>query len=387
MHERLIRTRNGMGQSYLQLRKLQDAESAFNLAWDTEKELKQLGSKEAGKTLRGLANLYKMEEKWPKAEEKYKEAIKIQEDALGASSPEVGKLVIELADLYRSRKLYEQAEPLYKLGVDIFNKSEEPELIKADILERTGIFYLDQGKLEQANPFFDLSLKMKDKLSTPYVQTDPHNLGFVTYTCFNGIPNSYHAFTRGLEAEFINIKSVGVLSSLTWQQFNPMWTNIKCQVTIHNNGKTPISAFNEAPKLIVQSPSYHEYGPLDNTAIAQASYAQAGYLAQGILGAADYSFFAGSIVQNTLGFATLHFSSDWTTRLAARDAAMQTLSQAASTANSIVAYKPGHTTIAPGESETFLIYFKDVQFNYAELQVCIGNTLVKFPFALKSTKS
>lgn len=51
--------------------------------------------------------------------------------------------------------------------------------------------------------------------STMFTQTDPLNAGLVYYQCLDGAPNSFHVFTRGVEAEFINIKDLSAVATLT----------------------------------------------------------------------------------------------------------------------------------------------------------------------------
>ncbi len=396
---RLIQSRNKVGDTFLAEGKYLDAQEAFEAARETEKELSLTQTPDGAHTTDGLATVYKETEKFAKAEQLFKEALQTQESTLGANDPAVASTLMDLGDLYRDQKLYKEAEPVYRLAIETYNKAANvPDLKIANALDHVGAMFYEQGMLEQANQLYAAALDIKDKHSVLYTPTSANNYGLVYYRCLNGVPNSYHAFTRGVEAEFINVKNVSAVATLTAKVFASDWWTLKAQVTIHNNGKTAISAMTKSPVLRVDSPKRVTYMPLDSDAIAAELDLRGSILADRILHSADFDYIVDSVttpgvaVVPTVGGGAFlaavpgfaHISPNWQARIDARNAAISTFARSQAAADTIASCKPAHTTIGPGESATFLIYFYYAKFRNARLQLIIGNTVLEFPFTEKS---
>lgn len=393
--DRLVLSRNNLGDAYLADGKHMDAIDAFELAFETEKELSKVGTAEGGRTLDGLAMAYKGTGNYKRAEQLFKQALQIRQSAVGATSAEVAETLTDLGELYRAQKLYDNAEPVYKLALETYSKTPGvPELKLAYALDKMGTCYHEQGKIDDAKKLFATALSIKDKHSTFYTPTDARNLGLVYYRCLDGAPDSYHAFTRGVEAEFINVKDVSAVATLTAEIFSRDWWLMKATVTVRNGGKSPVSALAMAPTLKLESPKVRKYTPLDSGAIAAELDARGTRLFNSVLHSADYRYIADSIVAPGvmapgLGFiggfpALAHFSPDWQARIDARNNAMRIMANTLAAEDRILRYKPGATTIAPGETETFIIYYPYCKFTNATLKILLGNSVIEFPFTDKS---
>lgn len=382
--ERLVESRNNLGETYLADSKFMDAEEAFEAARQTEQDLHMIEGPQIGRTLRGMAKVYQATDKPAKAEQAYKDAIQTRQSSLGPNHPSVADGLVDLAELYRKRKLYTEAEPAYRLAVETYDKSPNVTVKKkADVLEKFGRLYYDQGKLDEASKLAAASLAFKDQLSTLYAKTDPRNLGLVYYQCLDGNPNSYHTFTRGMETEMINVKDASVVATLTAQIFDQDWYLLKAQVTVQNQGKEPISALPMPPTLKIESPKAKAYTPLDSDAIAGELQRRGKAAFDSLLHSADYKYINDSILGTPFGTYS-HYSPDWQARREARNKAMTALASSMQSSSSVTRYKPGETTIAPGQTQTFVIYFPYVKFDACVLRIVLGNAVLEFPFTSKS---
>lgn len=167
---------------------------------------------------------------------------------------------------------------------------------------------------------------------------------------------------------------------------------------MRNNGGRPVSALNKPPTLKLETPKIRKYTPLDSDAIATEYGARGQKLFQNVLHSADYKYIADSIWTPGVfvptvgggnaflgGFpAFAHYSPDWQARIDARNSAMSILAKTQATQDKILAYKPGETTIAPNDTQTFIAYFPYCKFKTCTLKVLLGNTVIEFPFTDKS---
>ncbi len=399
--DRLLKSRNNLGLTYIMLGKYLDAKEVFVLAINLSKELYGSKSQQATRSLNGLATVYKYMGQQKKAEQTYKDALKMQEELLGANHPAVAECLVDLGELYRQQKLYDEATPVYELALETLNKaSGVPELTKAYFLDKTGNLFHDQGKMEEARRCFEMAIMMKDKYSTLYSPIDPRKRGLVYYRCLNGIPNAFRVFNRGTEIECLHVKDAVVVATLTAEIFGSDWYLLKAEVTVQNQGKTAISALSEPPSLALESPKQKVYGPLDSDAIAGELGSRGRRLYNRLLHSADFAYVvdqvgAGSgvsvynnpftgptVVRNYQNWVTMR--PDWAARLQARNAALRALASAERQGMTVLKAKPAQTTIGPGETATFLIFYPYVKFDACTLRVLLGNSVLEFPFTSHS---
>ncbi len=398
--ERLMKSRNALGLAYLRNGDYLDATQAFELAQQTAKELSKETSVEFAKSLEGLANVQKANGQYKKAEALFKEALELRKNVQGAQTAAVAQSLLDLGELYKQQKLYDQAEPVYELALETLNKSGSvPDLTKAFFLDKTGVLFSEAAKMPIARRCFETSVVLKDKHSQLLCDGDPRKIGLVYYRCLEGTPNSKHVFNRGTEIEFIKVKDAAAVATLTAQIYGADWYLLKAEVTIHNQGKTPITALAEQPTLTLEAPKTKTLLPLDSDAIAQELGNRGQRLYERLLHSADFDFvrstsigatqtavltpFGTPAVFNSIGSWT-SFTPDWDARLRARDAAFSALASVDAEGSSVFHKKPAQTTIEPGESATFQIFYPYTKFDNSTLRMLIGNTVLEFPFTSHS---
>lgn len=433
--ERLLKTRNSLGQAFLKDGKYLDAREAFELALKSAEDLGQgkeiekqqseprRGSRgersvytaerarneasganiirsEMAKALSGLASVYKANQQYKKSEQFYKESVKIRHEVQGAQSPQIAQTLLDLGELYREQKLFSEAEPVYGLALETLNNCKDvPELTKAYFLDKAGMCFHDQGKIVDARKLFEISLMMKDKYSRLYSPTNARKTGLVYYKCLNGIPNATRVFTRGIEIEALHVKDLTAVATLTAQVYGPDWYLLKAEVTVHNQGKTAVTALADAPTLALEAPRRKLYTPLDSNAIAQELGMRGRILYNRLLHSADFDYVlnnltvggastvamtpAGPAIFNTVGsWATI--TPNWEARMQARNAAIAALASANAEGATVRGLKPGQTTIGPGETATFLVFFPYNKFDACTLRMLFGNAVLEFPFTSQS---
>ncbi len=393
--ERLAKSRNNLGSAYLREGKYQDAKEAFQLADTTIRELGKTESLEEARALTGLAAVNKQTGQMSKAEELLKSALKIRQKAEGADSQGVAQCLLDLADLYRKQKLFSEADPVYQLSLETLNKAPDvAELSKAYFLDRTGQFFQDQGKMPEAKRCFEASLTIKDKFSVMYTPVNPRKRGLVYYRCLTGAPNAAKVLNRGVEIEALYVKDVTCVATLATQVLGRDWALLKGEVTLLNRGKTAISALPEQPALFLEIPREQVLTPLSSEAIATELGARGRLLADRIMHSADFAFMLENHTVSTTTVAPVgpvfntitnwtSVTPDWQARARARNEAIMALSGTLSEGQSVVRTKPAETTIGPGETATFDIFFPYKRFEAATLRFLVGNTVLEFPFGEK----
>lgn len=398
--DRLMKSRNNLGSAYLRDGKTLDAKEAFDLALVTGKEINRDKSVEAARSLTGLAMVNRLNDNFKKSEQLYKDSLKMRQSIEGDSTQGVAQALLDLGELYRQQKLFAEAQPVYELALETLNKVKNvPELTKAYFLDRTAMLFQEQGKMPEAKKCFEMALQMKDKYSTLYSPVDPRKRGLVYYRCMNGSPNSVRVFSRGIEMEALHVKDSMSVATLTAQIYGADWYLLKAEVTIQNQGKTAISALPEEPTLALELPKKKSFHPLDSSAIAAELGARGRSLYNRLLHSADFAYVVDNItvggatttaltpfganVFNTVGGWTT-VRPDWEARAAARNAAMSALASSQVEANSVLRTKPAATTIGPGESATFVMFFPYNKFDACTLRILLGNTVLEFPFTYKS---
>lgn len=398
--ERLIKVRNLLGQAYLRDNKLLDATEALTLAQQTAKDSGKENSVEYAATLDGLAGVQKAQGQFKKAEALYQNAISLRASLQGKESPALAQSYLELAELYRKEKLFAEAEATYKLALNTIDSAKDvPDLTRAYFIERAGMLLADQGKFQEAGKCFSVSLSLKDKHSVLDTRGDARKLGSIYYRCLNGMPNSAHTFERGVELESIQVKDAVAAATLTAQVYGPDWYLLKAEVTIQNQGKTPITALQEQPSLSIEEPKVNILLPLDSQAISaelnkrgqrafnrlwhSADYAyNLNSYTVGNVQTASYAPFGTSLYNANYTWAT--FTPDWEARARARNAALATLAHAERESTYVVSTRPAQLTIEPGEAATFVIYYPYKKFDTATLRLGLGNAVIEFPFTKNS---
>jgi tetratricopeptide (TPR) repeat protein len=399
--ERLLKTRNLLGKAYLKDNKLLDAAEAFQLAQQTANDLHLGQTVESARALEGLGTVAAKSGQFARAEQLYKQALTIREQVQGETSPGIANCLLDLAELLHEQKLFDEAQPYYELALNTLNKADGvSDLSKAYCLDKVGQFFVDRGDMPAAHSFFTASVMLKDKFCKTFIAGDPHARGLVYYRCNVGAPNSMHSFARGTEVECMQVKEVTAMSTLTSETFAHDWYLLKAQITIQNQGKEPISAMAEQPTLTLESPKLKTFLPLDSTAIANELGVREDRLFYTLLHSADYDYVLNSFTVggattaaitpfgpaffNTVG-AWATYTPDWAARARAAEAAFASVAQSQALQSSVVSTQPAATTIAPGESETYVIYYPyNSRFNNATLRVLVGNTVMEFPFTSKS---
>jgi tetratricopeptide (TPR) repeat protein len=398
--ERLLKTRNWLGQAYLRDGKKLDANDAFNLADQLAKQLNKTNDAQYAKTLEGLAEVSKANGQFKKSEQLFKRALELRKNIGDTDGESIALTLLQLAQLYTDQQMFDNASPCYELALQTLDHAGHvPDLTKAYFLDKTGAFFEDQAKMPEARQCFETALMLKDKYSTMYTPVDARKRGLVYYSCAASAPNCAHVFSRGIEIESMHIKDVVAVSTLTAQVYGPDWYLMKAEVTIHNQGKTPITALAEQPTLNIEAPKPRTLLPLNSDAIASELGIRGNALFNRLLHSADYDYMLSSItsggwqtvaytpfgpsVFNTVGsWAT--FTPDWEARARARNAAFSSLASTMSEESDVVSTKPAQTTIGPGEGATFLIYFPYNRFEKATLRCLLGNTVLEFPFTSRS---
>ncbi len=397
--ERLIKVRNLLGQTYLREDKFLDAMDAFTLAQQTAREAGKEQTVEHAATLDGIANLMKTQGQFKKAEEIYKNAISLRESLQGKESPALAQSYLELAELYRKEKLFSEAESTYKLALNTIDSAKEvPDLTKAYFIERAGMLFADQGKFSEAGKCFTVALGLKDKHSILDTKGDARKLGTIYYRCLDGMPNSARTFERGIELERMQVKDAVAAVTLTAQVYGPDWYLLKAEVTIQNQGKTPITALHEQPSLSIEEPKLNRLLPLDSQAISAELTKRGQRAFDRLWHSADYAYNTtynvgtaqtaaltpfGPAVYNT-NYAWATFTPDWEARAVARNAAFATLAQAENESTFVVDSRPAQLTIEPGQAATFVIYYPYKKFDTATLRLGLGNAVLEFPFTKNS---
>lgn len=393
---RLARSRNNLGSAYLREGKYQDAREAFLLAKETLKELGQTESIEEARALTGLAAVNKQTGQMTKAEEMLKSALKIRQKVDGADSQGVAQCLLDLGEIYRKQKLFAEAEPVYQLSLETLNKAANvPELSKAYFLDRTGHFFQDQGKMPEARRCYEASLLIKDKYSVMYTPVSPRKRGLVYYRCLSAAPNSVKVLNRGIEIECLYVKDVTCVATLATQVLGQDWALLKGEVTVLNRGKTAVSALPEVPALFLEIPREQVLTPLSSEAIAMELGNRGRILADRIMHSADFEYMVQNSTINTTTvtpagpvFNTItnwtSVTPNWQARARARNEAITALSGALAQGQLVTRTKPAETTIGPGETATFDIFFPYKKFEAATLRFLVGNTVLEFPFGDKS---
>jgi tetratricopeptide (TPR) repeat protein len=398
----LIRARNWLGQAYLRDGKYVDANEAFTLAEQLAKQLNLTNDALYAGTLEGMALVCKQTDQMKKAERLFKQAIEIRRNVGNGEGERLAQTILELAQVYSDQQLFDQARPLYELALQVLDRSPNvPDLTKSYYLDKVGAFFAEQGKMPQAKECYGASLELKDKYGVTYapVDLDARKRGLVYYPCAEGAPNCAHVFTRGIEIESMHVKDMVAASTLTAEVYGPDWYLMKAEVTIQNQGKAAISALAEQPTLEIESSKKRLLLPLDSDAIARELGFRGRQLFNRLLYSADYDCLLHSV---TMGNARMvahspnarlvlntresgaTFAPDWECRAAAHERAFALLASTMSEEATVINTKPCETTIAPGASTTFLIYFPYNRFEKATLRCLFGNTVLEFPFTSKS---
>lgn len=398
--ERLVKVRNLLGQAYLRDNKLLDATEAFTLAQQTARDSGKEKSVEYAATLDGLAGIQRAQGQFRKAEALYQNAISLRESSQGKESPSLAQSYLELAELYRKEKLFAEAETTYKLALSTIDSAKDvPDLTRAYFIEKAGMLLADQGKFQEAGKCFSVSLSLKDKHSVLDTRGDARKLGTIYYRCLNGMPNSAHTFERGVELESIHVKDAVAAATLTAQVYGPDWYLLKAEVTIQNQGKTPITALQEQPSLSIEEPKANMLLPLDSQAISAELNKRGQRAFNRLWHSADYAYnmssftvggmqtaaftpFGPTVYNSAYSWAT--FTPDWEARARARNAAFATLARVERESTYVVNTRPAQLTIEPGEAATFVIYYPYKKFDTATLRLGLGNAVIEFPFTKNS---
>ncbi len=398
--ERLVKSRVGLGQSYLGDGKNADAIEAFQLVLESAKSVPADTKIEQVKAREGLAAAYSAASQYKKAEALTKEALELRKEIQGPNGQAVAQGLLNLGELYRKQSLFPEAEQVYQLALETLNKADGvADLTKAYFLDRTGEFFVEQAKMPEAHQCFAVSDSIKDKYSTFYVPVDARKRGQVYYRCVNGDPSSARVFARGTEIESLHVKDVMAVATLTAQAFARDWYLLKAEVTVQNQGKTAISALNEQPSFEIEQPKRKFLLPLDSDAIAGEIGYRGDLMYSRLLHSADFDYMLSSTVGTTGGVVATPFGapaffnsvSTWTTitpnwgaRMQARNAAMSAFAGASRDAGTVSHNKPAPTTIGPGETARFLIFYPYTKFQAGTLRFLLGNTVFEFPFTSHS---
>lgn len=399
--ERLLKTRNLLGKAYIKNNNYLEAGKCYTFGQQTAHEMNQDQSIDYAKSLEGLATVYAKTGQPKKAEELYKQSLKVREAVQGTHSAGAALCLLELAELLREQKLYADARPVYELAIDTLNNAPDAtDLSKAYFLDKIGTYFLDQGKMPEAHSFFTAALALKDRYSTTYAPVDSRKRGQVYYRCENGMPNCAHAFNRGVEVEAIHVKDMVAVSTLTAQIYGPDWYLLKAEVTVQNQGKTAISALAEQPTLTLESPKQKTMLPLDSDAIANELSLRGQRAFNRLLHSADYDYVLSSFTTggvSTVGYTPFGpsffntagtwatFTPDWDARARARNAAFSALRNAEIESAAVIVTKPAQTTIQPGQTATFVVYYPyNSKFKNATLRMLFGNSVLEFPFTSHS---
>lgn len=395
---RLAKARNASANVLLRQGKVLDAKTTFELALKTA-ENNPGNNVEVAKSMAGLAAVNKVNGDFKKAEKLYKEALAIRRKMTGDNDSGMAQMLLDLGEVYRAQKLYSEGEEIFKLALDTLNKSKNvPDLTKAYFLDRTGLFFHDQAKMPEAKKCFAMALEIKDKFTTLYTPVEGHRRGLVYYRCENGVPNAARVFSGGSEIEYLHIKDAVAVATLSAQEYGFDWQLLKAEITIQNQGKKAITACGEAPTFTVELPKRKVFGPLDSESIARQLGIRGRLMFSRLLHSADFAYTSSSVrvantstsitpfgagVMNSVGSWTT-VTPDWNARTAARDAAFSSLSRSDAETNSVLSTKPTTTTIGPGESATFQVFFPYEKFDTSVLRFLVGNAVMEFPFTNKS---
>lgn len=427
--ERLLKSRIELAETFLQNNKARDAKDTFKLALQTAKDLGKRHSQYTARCISGMARAARMEGKYKSSEDQLKKALSLSSELAGENSIEVSKNLLELAELYKDQKLYDAAEPVYKLSLKkLDNAKNVPELTKSNFLDKTGLFFHEQGKMPEANKLFELSLILKDKYTTLYSPVDARKRGLVTYRCENGVPNAARVYTRGNEIEYLKVKDAIAVATLTPQVYANDWYLLKAEVTLQNQGKKAITACAEQPTLTIKQPKLKRLSPLDSDAISRELGRRGRRMYSRLLHSADLAYTVNSIGLGgvtTFGVNTfprfgrvgvagfrgapgfggvrpvgfrpvvgtgmwtsvggwVNITPDWGARLRARNAAIASLNSAYSQGASVLRTKPSPMTLNPGEAATFQVFFPYKKFKKSTLRFLVGNAVLEFPFSSKS---
>ncbi|MBS1989768.1 MAG: tetratricopeptide repeat protein [Cyanobacteria bacterium SZAS LIN-3] len=399
--ERLLKSRIALGQAYLRDGKYYDAEEAFTLAQGTANELGKSKSLEYVKTMEGLAQVYKANEKYPKAEQALKTAITMRRQLQGADTLGVAQDTLDLGELYRTQKLYDQAAPFYNLALEsLGNQPDAPDHVKTYFLDRTGMMYQEAGNIDLARRCFEPSIVLKERHMQLDAGAEARKKGLVYFRCVDGAPNSKSVFNRGVQIEFIRVKGAAAVATLTAQIYGPDWYIYKAEVTVQNQSNGPIQLLAEQPTLTIETPKAKTLLPLDSDAISAELGSRGQALFNRLLHSADFDYimtssglgvsrtavitpFGVPAVFNTVGSWT-QFTPDWDARLRARDAAMSALARSNTERSNVLHTKPAQTTLEPGQSATFQIFYPYDKFDTSTLRLLLGNTVLEFPFTKNS---
>lgn len=79
---------------------------------------------------------------------------------------------IQLADVYRYQKKFDQSEVLFELAKALLNHSKNSEILSGSFYQHYGKFYFDQNFYKIANCYFELALKIRQKLNAPADQIE-----------------------------------------------------------------------------------------------------------------------------------------------------------------------------------------------------------------------
>ncbi len=397
---RLAKARNSVANVSLRDGKLLEAKETFELALKTARETDGPNI-EVAKALAGLGCVARANGDYKKAEGYLKESIKVRQKLTGEYDLGLAQSLLDLGEVYRLQKLYTEGEPVYQLALETLNKCKDvPDLTKAYFLDKTGMFFHDQAKMPEANKLFAMSLELKDKYSALYAPVDGRKRGLVYYRCENGVPNAARVFNRNAEIEYLHVKDMVAVATLTAQTYADDWYLLKAEVTIQNQGKTAISACTEPPTLALELPKRKVMSPLDSDAISSELGMRGRLLYSRLLHSADFAYtvnsfnfgstttaaatpFGGLGIFNTVGTWT-SISPDWGARLAARNAAITAFSNVQNESNTVFSTRPKAITLAPGESATFQTFFPYEKFDSCTLRFLVGNTVMEFPFTSKS---
>lgn len=195
------------------------------------------------------------------------------------------KILTIIGNLYRKQAKYDEAEVYFDKALAEFKGHDGVGLIYADIYNRKGINFINQGDLEEAEVAYEEALRIREKSDAPenekneQIAYSKHNLGTV-YRRRAEISNSNDLAKKALEYHLEALELRKIAKPPRYDQLGQSYTQVGSDYVL-------LGDFVAAEKNLKQGLDVRikQYGDVENNEIAWANYG----LADMYLKSGDYS--------------------------------------------------------------------------------------------------
>lgn len=164
----LIYAQEGLGNLYLDMGRLADAEQQIKAVLALRERIHGADHVEVAFSLGALANVYATAGRWVEAETLYKRCLALREKHEAADAPSIATALNNLGSLYSSLDRYAEAEPMLRRALAIREQAYGPENLKvAESLSNLGAAIRAQGRNDDAVLLYRRALAIREKLLGP----------------------------------------------------------------------------------------------------------------------------------------------------------------------------------------------------------------------------